>query len=286
MFWFLFAFLTALFESLKDVTLKHNLRQIPVQVGAWAWMFFSLPLLWPALLLSGPTLPEGPFWVALAVNGVLNATAISLYTAALQRSDISLTVPMLAFSPLFLLLTAPLIVGELPTFWGIVGVVLVVAGAYLLNVRASHQGYLAPYRALLREPGARLMLAVAFIWSIAATVDKIGVQHSSPLMWAASMNGVIALALTPLMLRVPGSLGNVRARWPLLLLVGSLAGLSVLCQMMAISLTLVAYVIAIKRTSILLGVVLGALLFREQGLRERLAGVLVMLLGVLCIVLL
>jgi multidrug transporter EmrE-like cation transporter len=35
-----------------------------------------------------------------------------------------------------------------------------------------------------------------------------------------------------------------------------------------------------------LGVLFGSLIFQEQGLRERLAGVLVMLAGVLCITLL
>jgi len=49
--------------------------------------------------------------------------------------------------------------------------------------------------------------------------------------------------------------------------------------------TLVAYVISIKRVSILLSVLWGALLFGETGLRERLVGTLLMLLGVVAVTL-
>jgi uncharacterized membrane protein len=60
---------------------------------------------------------------------------------------------------------------------------------------------------------------------------------------------------------------------------------ALICQMTAISLTLVAYVISVKRMSIMFGVIFGALIFKEQGLRERLAGVIIMQAGVVVILL-
>jgi uncharacterized membrane protein len=229
----------------------------------------------------------GPyFWLALLGSTMLNTLAISLYARALHASDLSTTVPMLAFSPLFLLVTAPLILGEFPTFWGLVGVLLVVLGSYVLNIRAYQQGLLAPYRALLRERGPQLMLVVAFIWSIAATIDKIGILQSAPIFWVTAVNGAMALALTPLMLRTPACVSHIRRAGPFLLLMGIFSALALVAQMHAISLTLVPYVIAIKRSSILMSVVFGTLLFHEVGLQERLAGVVIMLAGVLCITLL
>jgi uncharacterized membrane protein len=53
--------------------------------------------------------------------------------------------------------------------------------------------------------------------------------------------------------------------------------------MIAIDLTLVPYVIAIKRTSAALSVLWGAWFFREANLRTRLPAVLIMLAGVVCI---
>ena len=51
------------------------------------------------------------------------------------------------------------------------------------------------------------------------------------------------------------------------------------------TLTLVAYVIAIKRTSVCFGVLWGHLIFHEKGMKERLTGAVVMVLGVVLIVL-
>ena len=55
--------------------------------------------------------------------------------------------------------------------------------------------------------------------------------------------------------------------------------------MMAINLTLVAYVIAIKRTSAIMSSLFGFWLFKEKGIKERLLGVVLMVLGVILITL-
>ena len=54
--------------------------------------------------------------------------------------------------------------------------------------------------------------------------------------------------------------------------------------MLAISLTKVAYMISVKRLSLLFGVLYGHYLFREGCLRERLLGTTLMLAGVILIV--
>lgn len=283
MSWFFFAFLTAFFESLKDVATKKSVRHVSAYVTAWAWASFSLFLLVPLLLLDGIPTPGEQFWLALLSAGVIDTLAFILYVSAIQHSDLSLTVPMIAFTPLLLLVTSPLIIGEYPSLWGIIGIVLVVVGSYVLNIKAGQQGFLAPYKALFRERGPRMMLGVAGLWSIAANIDKIGVLNSSPIFWIASINVFIALALLPFVLRQRDSFQQMRSNFPALLLLGTLAALVTICQMTAITMTLVPYVIAVKRTSTVMSVLFGTLLLREQGLRERLAGVLLMLAGVVCI---
>jgi uncharacterized membrane protein len=284
--WIAFALTTALFEALKDTVLKHSLYGIPAPLAAWGWTFFALPFLALAAWFNPPVRLGADFWLALAASGVLNVVAVSLYAMALKASDMSVSVPMIAFSPLFLLVSSPLIVGEFPGPWGVVGVVLIVAGSYLLNIRARAQGYLEPYRALLREPGPRYMLGVAAIWGVAATIDKVGVQNSSPTFWATSVFLFVALVLSVPMLRAPSNILHLWRTWPVLMVVGLFSAIALVAQMTALTMTLVAYVISIKRLSILFGVLFGALFFREQGLCERLLGVLVMLAGVLCITLL
>ncbi len=285
MHWAVLAFLTAFFESAKDVLGKRSLRSADPVLVAWAWRFCALPFLLPFVALTGVP-PIGPdFGWALLVGGGLNVVTSIAYMRAIQLSDLSITVPMVAFTPLFLLVTSPLILGETPDARGILGVLLIVAGTYLMKVKERAAGLFAPFRALWREPGPRWMLAVALIWSITANVDKVGVQSSSPIFWSFAINLFIAAALLPVLLFTRRSAPlSVRSAWGLLAL-GGAGALTTLCQMAAISVALVPYVISVKRTSIVLAVVWGWLLFAEQGVRERLGGAALMLAGVVLILL-
>lgn len=92
--------------------------------------------------------------------------------------------------------------------------------------------------------------------------------------------------MLPIMLyKSRGSIQNIRANYKMLLPVGLFSALTLVFQMTAISLTLVAYVISIKRTSAVMSVLFGHLIFKEKDIRERLVGAVIMIIGVLFITL-
>ena len=290
MLWILFAFLGAFSESLKDVFSKkalNSIKNIDEYVAAWSMRFFALPFLLSLLLfVEIPVIGDG-FWSALLVSGGLNTITTILYMKALKLSDLSVTVPMVTFTPLFLLVTSPLIVGEFPGVFGVFGIILIVMGAYMLNIKKRHEGNIfSPFRALLHEKGPRLMLCVAFIWSITSNFDKIGVVNSSPVFWTAALNLFLTMTLLPIMLLKSHSCttqvkNNIKALLP----IGFFTAMMHIFIMTALSLTLVAYVISIKRTNALFGVLWGALFFREKNVKERLLGALIMIAGVVLITL-
>ena len=286
MFWFPLAFLTALFASLKDVFSKKNLKDIDEYVVSWSLRFFALPfLVLPLFFVKMPSLGNR-FWMALFIGGSLNVIATILYMKAIKYSDLSIAVPMVTFTPLFLLMTSPLILGEFPNLLGLIGVILIVLGSYTLNIKRRHEGYFVPFKALLREKGPKLMLLVAFIWSITSNFDKIGVQNSSPIFWPIGVNIFMTLVMFPIMLyKSPASLGQISTSYKSLFPIGLFSALSLIFQMAAINLTLVAYVISVKRTSAIMSVLFGYLIFKERGIKERLIGVTIMIIGVLLIVL-
>ena len=53
-----------------------------------------------------------------------------------------------------------------------------------MNITKISDGLLGPFKALLRKKGPKLMLFVAFLFSITSNIDKIGAQNSSPIFWA------------------------------------------------------------------------------------------------------
>jgi len=195
--WFILALLTALFASLKDVFSKAALKNSGTCLIAWFWSIGTLPFLLPFLPFMEIPRLNRTFWLALAVGGILHVAATILYIKALRSSDLSLTVPMITFTPLFLLLTSPVMTGEVPAPLTIVGIILIVVGAYLINIHDLKKGFAAPFKALIREPGPRMMLGVAAIWSITANIDKIGITCTSPVFWLIAIESVVAAAMFP-----------------------------------------------------------------------------------------
>ena len=281
MTWLILGIFTAFFEAVKDVFGKQNLKKSDEYVVAWSLAFFSVIFLTPWVIYTGIPALNSQFWFSLLIGGSINAVTTLLYIKAIKVSDLSLTVPLVALTPLFMLLTSPLIVGEYPKFFDYIGILLIVAGSYLLNIKEKSQGYLAPFKALLNEPGPKFMLIVAFLWSITSNFDKIGVKNSSPIFWLFSLFGTMTILLLPVLLqKTPNPSRKILKQLPMLATMGFFNAIGVLCQMQALTLTLVVQVIAIKRTSVLMGVLFGHFIFKEKDIQQRLLGAGIMILGV------
>ncbi len=284
MTWLIFGILTAFFEAVKDVFGKQNLKKSDEYVVAWSLSFFSVIFLSPWVFYTGIPALNSQFWLALLIGGSINAVTALLYIKAIKVSDLSLTIPLVALTPLFMLVTSPLIVGEYPNFFDYIGILLIVAGSYLLNIKEKSKGYLAPFKALLDEPGPKLMLIVAFLWSITSNFDKIGVKNSYPIFWLFSLFGTMTVLLLPVLLyKTPNPGLKILKQLPMLAAMGFFNAIGVLFQMQALTLTLVVQVIAIKRTSVLMGVLFGHFIFKEKDIQQRLLGAGIMILGVLFI---
>jgi uncharacterized membrane protein len=280
--WLILAITVAVLTSVQDVLNKNLLARQNVYLVTWAWWAFSLPVLY--LCLPFIKIPEvnNQFWVALSVDTVLLVVASVYYVKALEASDLSLAVPMLSFTPLFLLVSSPWLLGEHPHSSGIFGVLVIVIGSYLLFCRDCQKNIWAPFKSLMNHQGTRYMLIVAFIFSIGGNLDKIGVQNSSAFFWVLALNTTLSLSLTILLfLKVKDIVPQISKEFKILSLVGIVNGACLILQMMAITQTQVPYLIAVKRTSIVISAVYGWIVLKEKLDAPRFAGVILMVLGVL-----
>lgn len=260
----------------------YRARELVLVRFAFAGLILAplLPFFWP------DQIPPA-FWRWLAVMLPLEVLALLLYMLAIRDHPLALTIPYLAFTPAFMLGTAYLILGEAPTLRGGGGVLLVMAGAYLLNLNhwrgAGWSRVFGPLRALFTEPGARLMLGTAFLYSITATMTRGVLRYVPPDFFAAfyfSLLGAVALALFG-----RGAGWRVLGRRPAVhLAVGVLLGLMILAHMAAIQQVHAAYMIAVKRTSLLIAILYGAWWFGERHTLRHLVAGGVMLAGVFLIV--
>ncbi|MEL6463041.1 MAG: EamA family transporter [Cyanobacteria bacterium J06621_15] len=286
MTWFLFAISTAFLESVKDVFNKKTISQIDEYILVFSFNLLTAIISLPLLFFNEiPTFGNNYLYALIAI-GFFNTIAFLLFFKAIKASDLSIVAPITTLSPIFLLITSPLLVGEFPNFIGILGIFIIVIGAYVLKFQDKTSGYLAPFKSLFKETGSRLMFGVVLIWSITANVDKIGVQNSSPILWTITAHLSVAVFILPIVFwKSKINIQNIKSNFRNLILIGFINTLAILCQMSALQLALVSFVIAVKRTSALFNVLWGWLIFKEQGIKERVTGSIIMILGVVVITL-
>jgi drug/metabolite transporter (DMT)-like permease len=283
--WFVFAILTAVVYGGQAAYLKGLTDEIDQMLVTWSLFLFALPMYAAALVYTGVPVVESSFWWACLVSLGVNLAAWPAFVRAVRLSDISLVMPLLAFTPAFVLVIEYLMLGATPDPWGLAGIAMITFGAYVLNIEQGFSGLFDPVRAVGSDRGALYMLFVAGIWSISATVEKITVTSSSPAFYLTTLAAGFVVCFFPIMRTVgDATLEDVRHHWPVLAGAGGLTGLMALLQMSAIEMTpLVNYVISIKRAGMLVSVLFGWLLFSERNIGFRLIGAALMVGGVMLI---
>ncbi|MBI3752655.1 MAG: DMT family transporter [Deltaproteobacteria bacterium] len=282
MLWILFAFITAFSLSTADALSKRAMQKSDEYVIAWVREGYALPFIAIALFFIPIPNLDKTFWLSVLILLPLEITALILYVKAIKTSPLSLTIPFMALSPVFITVIAFFLLGEWPDKSGIIGIFFITIGAYLLNVKAGSSGILGPIKAIAREKGSVLMIIVAVIYSITSTIGKIAVQHSSPIFFGFFYPLLLTIVLS-MVVGVRGTLHQVVSRPATFLFIGIFTAIMILSHFLAISMADVAYVISVKRTSLVFSVLYGWIVFKEVNIRERLLGSVLMLCGIISI---
>lgn len=269
-----------------DLFSKKALERIDPLVFTWLRIFVTFVFLAPlAVMFPAPGF-SARFWQALVILVPLELAAALLYAHALAAGELGLTLPFLSFSPLLILLVGRLLLGEVPSLGGAAGVLLIVAGAYLLNADKLHAGLAEPFRAMWRARGSRFMLLVSVIFSVTSVLGKVCIQETGPYFFAGAFDGILSLCFLPaLAARLRAGRARERsvfpwAAWPLVFWMGVFHAASTLAHFLAVREGQVSYVIALKRSSLLFAILYGWLALKERFAAGRLAAGALMVGGI------
>lgn len=232
----------------------------------------AIPLV---LVLGWPPAAAWPWLIASLLIHVAYYTAL---TGAYQHGDLGLTYPLMRGSaPLLVAVSATFTLGETlsPMAW--VGVLGISAGVLTLGL--SPHAFAAP-------KAVRFALINAVIIATYTVVDALGVRASSD---AARYVATLFLldgwpfALIVFLRRRDTALAYAKQRWPLAL-GGALASLgSYGIALWAMTQAPVAMVAALRETSVLFAVLMGAWFLKESFNTRRLAGALTIVGGVMAL---
>ncbi len=272
------------FDLFRKVLVRH-LAPVPMVV---LLALASVPLFGAAVLFGGPVTVQEAYWLPALGSVALNVVANLTFLQAVRISPLSVTVPLLSLTPVFTALLGFAVLGEKPAPLDLVGIALVVIGAFWLNLGMTEEGP-SSARAFLSQPGAWLMAGTALLLSLTIPLDKLAVGRASPPFHGLILTAGIALgSLAVLAFQNRwGELAGLRRGWRpfVLALVSSTLALSF--QLVALKAgVLVSLLETLKRgIGNLLAVVLGRAAFGETVTPGKLAAALLMAAGVALILL-
>ena len=254
---------------------------------SFAWLFgmAAVLLYLPAfLLLVGrqPIPREG--WYLVAASGVIHTLYFAFLGRGYSVGDLSLVYPLArGTGPLLVPIWAATFLGERPSAVGLAGILSVVGGVYILHLREiSWQGMLLPLRSIRTRP-TRIALFSGLLISIYTVVDKVGVGYLQPLVYMYLFTALYSLLYGPYVLWTSGFKtvkAELRANALPIVAVGFLMVFTYVMVLYAMTMSNVSYVAAARELSVVFGASMGTVLLKESYGRSKLAGSLLIALGV------
>lgn len=254
-------------------------RGLADRMGAWAlvvWLTVgALPLVSASAIAAGDWSVARAYWAPALASVLLNVGANFGYFRAFQLSPISVTLPMLTFTPLFASLLGAAFLGEPLGPRESAGAALVVVGGLAVGLREG---------GLRFETGSAWMLAVAFLWSATLLLDKRALAFASPYVHAVVLNAGVAMGGLGALALAGGAwreLASARGHGFRLLIAVAIGAGALVVQLLALRLLPMGGIETLKRgVGGFSAVLLGRLLFAEPLTLRKVAGVALMTAGV------
>lgn len=223
------------------------------------------------------------FWQNVAIAAFIGIFLNIAYFNAIKKAPISLLAPMSAVTPLVATISGFLFLSEHTSSIKFFGILLIVVGAYLLSISEIKKGIIAPFKSLFRQKGVVLMLFAQAMVGVTPAFEKTAILHTNPvnpMMTSWVELGIVTLCIFPLMLRKSKyPVRQFRKNFWWYIFPVPLALFLQWSAFTAYSQANIGYVVAIFKLSILFTIILGGLFFKEQNIRERFIGALVMIIG-------
>jgi drug/metabolite transporter (DMT)-like permease len=280
--WLLLALVAALCQVLRNTVMKRLGHSLDEYINVWGRFTFLLPFAALFVWWKGVPVIKPGFYTACACFAVSQTISTMALSKALKLSQISMVTALWKVSLLVLVVLGYFTLKEYPTWLGILGILISMAGVYLLNVNRAHIAWWAPLAVLFTDRGMRYTLLAALFFAPSVITIKWAMQCSDQYM--GTLGGYVAASLlvTPIVLTTSRRhFAEIPRYWKAFVSFGLFASLTTVSQGTAYLMTLSSYVEAVKQVEILFAMAIGTLMFNEkQQVRDILPGALVMLAGV------
>lgn len=288
--WLAFALVSALFLGLYDVAKKQSLKENAVIPVLWFNTLFCSLLMLPFTLLSATTglLDGSIFYVPSAgweLHRLLMLKAFIVLGSwifgyfGMKHLPITLFGPINATRPIIVLLGGLLLFGERLNLYQWIGVIIAVISFYMLSVSGKKEGI-----SFTHNKWVFCVIMATILGAVSALFDKYLLGRFNN-MFVQAWSNFYQLALMTVILFTLWWPTRHRTtpfqwKWPIIFIAVflTLADYAYFVSL-AQSASMVSIVSMIRRSSVIVSFLCGALLFHEKNLRSKVIDLLLVLLG-------
>lgn len=241
----------------------------------------------PLILLVEHSAIDDRFWFNILLAALLDMAGTLFLVLSLSKTDLSVFGPLNAYKVVFSMVLALIFLGEVPSFQGFSGVIIILLGSFLLFPPAT-TATTNRLSQLFMQRGVQYRFLSILLFSIGTL----------PLKNAVLSGGALATTVYWCLFGLPLSIGLYYwfggKRWQIdwqaarehrshFLWLGGFIFLMQHSTMLIFSQLLVAYSLALFQLSMVLQVFLGYRIFHEKHILRRLAACAVMISGCLLV---
>jgi uncharacterized membrane protein len=245
----------------------------------------SLPVIGLSALLShsllNPLHLRASFWIAITIIWLgfypLNTYC---YVNAYRHGEFSDILPLQSLGPVFAMLTGWLAFAQRPSVAAALAIGIIVVSVYVLNMKGRRLHN--PLHMFTADKPNLFMLGSIVLATLAAMLDTIAIRASDPLFYSF----VSTLGAAPVLYASGRFTGvkegrAIRQKLPGLTTAGILFGFSYSTYLLALASGPLAYVSAVRGSSIFMGAAIGIFWLKERVTRQKLFAFGTIALGLL-----
>ena len=288
--WLAFALVSALFLGLYDVAKKQSLKENAVIPVLWFNTLFCSLLMLPFTLLSAKTglLDGSIFYVPTAgweLHRLLMLKAFIVLGSwifgyfGMKHLPITLFGPINATRPIIVLLGGLLLFGERLNLYQWIGVIIAVISFYMLSVSGRKEGI-----SFTHNKWVFCVIMATLLGAVSALFDKYLLGRFNNMFVQAWSNfyqlALMTVILFSLWWPTRHKTTPFQWKWPIIFIAVflTLADYAYFVSL-AQSASMVSIVSMIRRSSVIVSFLCGALLFHEKNLKSKVIDLLLVLLG-------
>ena len=278
----LFAFASAIFAGITATLIKIGTKNVDSNLATVLRTAVVLIFVWAFVFIIGSqnTISDISLktFLFLMLSGLATGASWLCYIKAIQIGSISKVTPVDKSSTVLTIILAFLLLGESATLFTLLGIVIIVAGTYLMIQKVAND----TESTVTRKSWFFFASLSAIFAAMTAILGKVGIEDiESNLGTAIRTVFVLLMALVVIFVKKPNhSVRDVsRHNWLFIILSGIATGLSWMCFYYALQNGPVGVVVPIDKLSIVFTIMFAYFIQKERISMKMLIGLVLIVTG-------